>query len=418
MKKRAIAALALTAALFFAGCAGNTEGTEGGTYFVQFDMQRQNVFIDGEQIGASEFTSLSGKMRGRIAALEEEFSTDLAGSDLSRVNAAAAGETVSVSGDTMEAFTLAESYASLTGGNFSPALFPLTELWKFSPAYEGHYNDPRPSPSAEEIAAAKAVSDLSLFDADAGAKTITKAQSGAKLDFGGIAKGYMSDAALALLLGQYEGRQVDAIFSVMSNSILLGQKVNKDGTRRNYTASVTNPRYDPEEPADAGLYIVELSDCALTTSADNYRFYVYDGRICPHIIDGNTGEPADNGVISITIVMPLSVPHAGAFSDALSTAGFCMPLTDALAFYEEMSGIYGCTAAVITADFRYYVIGDAQVIGRKQFAQYANDNLGANNDVDAIREVFTRADPEDASDEVIPCEEELAYRERMAAQSA
>ena len=122
MKKRAIAALALTAALFFAGCAGNTEGTEGGTYFVQFDMQRQNVFIDGEQIGASEFTSLSGKMRGRIAALEEEFSTDLAGSDLSRVNAAAAGETVSVSGDTMEAFTLAESYASLTGGNFSPAL--------------------------------------------------------------------------------------------------------------------------------------------------------------------------------------------------------------------------------------------------------------------------------------------------------
>ena len=130
MKKRAIAALALTAALFFAGCAGNTEGTEGGTYFVQFDMQRQNVFIDGEQIGASEFTSLSGKMRDRIAALEEEFSTDLAGSDLSRVNAAAAGETVSVSGDTMEAFTLAESYASLTGGSFSPALFPLTDLPK------------------------------------------------------------------------------------------------------------------------------------------------------------------------------------------------------------------------------------------------------------------------------------------------
>jgi len=86
LKKRAIAALALTAALFFAGCAGNTEGTEGGTYFVQFDMQRQNVFIDGEQIGASEFTPLSGKMRDRIAALEEEFSTDLAGSEMFEVS--------------------------------------------------------------------------------------------------------------------------------------------------------------------------------------------------------------------------------------------------------------------------------------------------------------------------------------------
>lgn len=412
MKRKPIAALLLAALLLFAGCS---PARSGGTFYVQFDMQQDNLYIDGDPLPDGEFAALSSEIRGRIAALEEEFSTDLAGSDLMRVNAAASGEAVSVSADTLEAFSLAAQFSEVTGGAFSPALFPLTELWGFSPEYEGYYNDARPDPAESDVAAALAVSDLSLFSADADAITITKGADGAKLDFGGIAKGYMSDEALAILRAKYAGRQVDAIFSVMSNHILLGSRLLEDGTRRGYTASVTNPRYDPEEPAAACLYIVGLSDAALTTSADNYRFYIGEnGRLYPHIIDGSTGEPADNGIVSITIVMPLSVPHAGALSDALSTAGFCMPLTEALAFYGDMSEAYGASAVVITADFQYYVVGDAQVLGRKAYAQYANDHFGANNNTDTVREVFTKADAGTASDKVIPCAEELAYRERMA----
>lgn len=412
MKAKPIAALLLAALLLFAGCA---PAESGESFYVQFEMQQSDLCVDGRQLPAAEFSALASEMRARIAQLEEEFSTDLAGSDLQRVNAAAAGEAVSVSADTMEAFELAAAFSQRTGGAFSPALFPLTELWGFSPADEGHYNDARPSPAAEEIAAARAVSDLSLFSADASALTIAKGADGAKLDFGGIAKGYMSDEVLAILRARYPDSRIDAIFSVMSNHILLGERVLADGGRRGYTASVTNPRYDPENPADACLYIVGLSDVALTTSADNYRFYIgEEGRLYPHIIDGRTGEPADNGIISITIVMPLSVPHAGALSDALSTAGFCMPLTEALAFYGQMSEAYGASAVIVTADFRYYTAGEAQVLGRKAYAQYANDYLGAHNDVEAIEEVFAPADGA-PSDDVVPCAEELAYRERMAA---
>ena len=400
----------LAAALVLAAC---TPATDGGTYYVQLDLQRQNVYVDGETLPSGEFTELSAAMRAQIVQLENQFSTDRPDSDLSAVNAAAAGEPVSVQADTMETFLLAEEYAAVTEGNFSPALFPLTELWGFSPAHEGHYNDPRPAPDAAAIAAAQEVSDLALFTADTQANTICKQSDAAKLDFGGIAKGYMSDRLLQLLRERYEGKQIDALFSVMSNHILLGQKVLEDGTRRGYTAAIENPRNDPASPAADALFLVGLSDCALTTSADNYRFYIEGERLYPHIIDADTGEPADNGIISITIVMPLSVPHAGAFADALSTAGFCMPLTQSLAFYEQINSRYGASAVIVTADFRYYTVGNVQVLGRKAYAQYANDNLGASNNVDAIRDVFTYAQIGDASDTVTPCAEELAYRARM-----
>lgn len=410
MKKRAIVSALLATALLLAGCS---PAPAGETLYVEFDMQRQNVYIGGEILPSGEFAALSAEMRERISALEEEFSTDLAESDIARLNDAGAGDAVAVSADTMEAFFLAAEYTALTDGNFSPALFPLTELWGFSPADEGHYNDPRPAPASAEIERAKAVSDLALFSADSAAGTITKGDGAAKLDFGGIAKGYMSDAALKILRERYAGQQIDAMFSVMSNHILLGQKVQADGSRRGYTAAIENPRNDPASPIADGLFLTGLSDCALTTSGDTYRFYVYEGRLYPHIIDADTGEPANNGIISITIVMPLSVPHAGAFADALSTAGFCMPLTEALSFYEEMNERYGTSAVVITADFRYYTTGSVQVLGRKAYAQYRNEFFGENNDVDAIQEIFSPASAGSAQDTVIPCEQELAYRVRM-----
>lgn len=412
LKRKLVAAL-LAAALLFAGC---TPASPGGVFYVQFTMRRQDVRIDGRQLSAYDFDALAGKMHARVTALEEAFSTDIEGSDLFALNHAAAGEAVDVSVDTLEAFSLSSAYAALTQGGFSPALFPLTELWGFSPAHAGHYNDPRPSPSEQEIEAALAVSDLSLFTADAAAGTLTKAESGAMLDFGGIAKGYMCDAALEILREAYAGRQIDAIFSVMSNHVLLGQKQTADGARRGYTVAIENPRYSQDMPEAANaLYLTDISDCAVTTSGDNIRFYVYEGRLYPHIIDAHTGEPADNGIIGITIVMPLSVPHAGALSDALSTAGFCMPLTQALAFYEQMSEQFGATAVVITADYNYYAVGSANVLGRKEYARYSNEVLGTDVDIAAVEEVFSPAAAAEAADEVTPCAEELAYRERMEA---
>lgn len=92
-----------------------------------------------------------------------------------------------------------------------------------------------------------------------------------------------------------------------------------------------------------------------------------------------------------------------------------MPLKQALAFYEQMSEQFGATAVVITADYNYYAVGSANVLGRKEYARYSNEVLGTDVDIASVEEVFSPAAAAEAADEVTPCEEELAYRERMEA---
>ena len=215
----------------------------------------------------------------------------------------------------------------------------------------------------------------------------------------------MSDAAANLIREKYAGKRVDGILTVMSNSVLFGQKYDEsaEGGVRGYTMQIDNPRALTTGTSRAAV-AAGLSDVAVSTSADTYRFYVWQDKIYKHIIDPQTGKPSDNGVISITALVPLGAEgaaYAGALADALSTAGFCMPLNEALAFYGEMAQKYGVGALVITADFNYYVVGNYDILDPSDFSAGSKD-------------VFARADAEDAPETVEPCEEELEYIREVA----
>ena len=145
-----------------------------------------------------------------------------------------------------------------------------------------------------------------------------------------------------------------------------------------------------------------MQDVAISTSSDEYRFYVYEGNIYSHILDPATGAPSQNGVISVTVCVPLSEENAGARADAYSTAGFCMPLTDALAFYGALYESRGVTAVVITEDWRYYAVGGETVLNREDYVEYIGSSLTAEN-------VFAYAEVSAAQDGVVRCAQEEAY---------
>ena len=162
---------------------------------------------------------------------------------------------------------------------------------------------------------------------------------------------------------------------------------------------IDNPRALTTDTSRAAV-AVGLSDVAVSTSADTYRFYVWQDKIYKHIIDPQTGKPSDNGVVSITAMVPLGAEgaaYAGALADALSTAGFCMPLKAALEFYESI----GVGAVVITSEFEYYVVGDYEVLDPGDFSE------GAEN-------VFARCIGLPENSEVGRCKQELAYIEKVA----
>lgn len=394
-----LVALICVAAVFFPQNAGG--GTSG--YFVEFSLSDE-FYVDGEPLSRSERSALLEEIGALLQEIEDEVSVEKSGSDIARVNAAQAGAEISVDEHTYAMLELCKSLYSETKGAFSPALYNLSELWGFSPDFEGQYNDPRPEPGAEEIEAALAASDFENIELrENGVVVKTDGETG--LDLGGIAKGYMSDTAANLIREKYAGKRVDGILTVMSNSVLFGQKYDEsaEGGVRGYTMQIDNPRALTTGTSRAAV-AAGLSDVAVSTSADTYRFYVWQDKIYKHIIDPQTGKPSDNGVISITALVPLGAEgaaYAGALADALSTAGFCMPLNEALAFYGEMAQKYGVGALVITADFNYYVVGNYDILDPSDFSAGSKD-------------VFLRADAEDAPETVEPCEEELEYIREVA----
>lgn len=396
----------LSAAIIcFCGCSGPESSSY---YFVEFSIS-SNFYADGEKLDDKEIRTISDEVGKMLNSIEDDVSTEKDGS-VAQINAAGVGEKIDVSEYTSELFTLSEELYRKTDGAFSPALYNLSELWGFSPEYADRYTQSRQEPPQSEIDKALKASQFEDFYRTENGE-IVKKNAETRIDFGGIAKGYMSDCVLAYLRERYG--EIQGTFSVMSNSVLAGEKQN-DTAGLGYTATLENPRKEITGGlSSAGaLYFTGLSDVAVSTSADDYRYYVYDGTIYKHILDPATGRPSDNGVISITVLVPLSVPHAGALADAYSTTGFCMPLTQALSFYESLWKEYGIGAVVISSDFKYYTIGDYTVLQPKEYAQLTNPSLA-----DQVENVFTYSEVSAAQDEVIPCEKEREYIDIVAARN-
>ena len=111
-----------------------------------------------------------------------------------------------------------------------------------------------------------------------------------KIDFGGIAKGYTS------------GRIADIYreCGVTSGLINLGGNVQVVGTKTDgskWRVAVQSP-----EAEDDYLGILSTADRAVITSGGYERYFEQDGMKYHHIIDPSTGHPANNGLVSVTIV--------------------------------------------------------------------------------------------------------------------
>ncbi len=376
----------------FTACQSADSGQKG--YFVEYEINAAQLYIDGKKISDTEYRALNAAAGELIRSIEREISVEFPDSDLSEINAAGAYEPVAVGEHTYRMLELCGELHSLTAGKFSPALYNLSEIWGFSPDCEGKYNVSRPEPSLMQIETALAGSDFSDLELLDGQR-VQKKNAALKLDLGGIAKGYMSDCLRALLEERFRGKKVEGSVSVMSNTILLGNYHESAQSTRPWKVSVDNPRARVT-PYMQCMMLPEVSSAAITTSSDMYRFYSYGGKIYCHIFDPETGRPADRGIISITVVVPNTVPDCGALADALSTAGFCMDLTDSLNFYGRLSESLGVSAVVICSDFQFYTIGDLSVLNMSEVSESYTD-------------VFTRGAVSDAADRVIPCEKEKEY---------
>lgn len=245
---------------------------------------------------------------------EQMFSSSVEGSDVSRINSAG-GSPVEVSAETAELIGQSLYYSDLSGGLFDITIASAVDLWDFSE------NTDAAVPDADLLA--EAVSHIDYRCIKVSENTVMLTDPLAKIDLGGIAKGYIADRLKEYLISQ--GIEY-ALINLGGNMLAVGTKY--DGS--DYRIGIQKPF------ADDGtvMAVVSVSDSSVVSSGNYERFFEKDGIIYHHILDPDTGMPVENGLNQVTILSDLSVD-----GDALSTVCFIMGLEKGLEFIQSMDGV-------------------------------------------------------------------------------
>ncbi len=312
MGKFKILAMLLCCTLVFGGCAQKREEAqemlskyseenlhEMTTFAMDTVMQFTLYNENGEQL----LTDAEQEIR----RLERLFSVTMEDSEIARLNEQSGLGEVSLSEDTLKILKRGKEIGELTNQAFNITISPVVKAWGFTTDSEKHV------PSQETLESLLQLTKINDLKIDENTSTAELLKKGMAVDLGGIAKGYTSDAVTALL--KEDG--------VTSGLIYLGGNISAIGTKPNgekWKVAIENP-------LDVNDYvgILEVQDCSVITSGGYQRYFEENGKRYHHIIDSNTGYPADKGLLSVTIIS-----KDGIKADGLSTALFVMGLDKAV----------------------------------------------------------------------------------------
>ncbi|WP_448535358.1 FAD:protein FMN transferase [Pseudothermotoga sp.] len=205
-----------------------------------------------------------------------------------------------------ETFVLLDAavrFSRLTDGAFDPTLGELIRLWGFDKIAE---KVPNRVPTPEEIGEVLKRVGVNKLELDFQRRRV-RLIDGAKLDLGGIAKGYALDRAYQV--AKEVDKDCTGFVEAGGDIRILGPKFGS----RPWVVGVRDPR-----KSDSAIAYLYLTSGAVATSGDYERYFEVEGVRYHHILDPKTGFPS-RGAISVTVVADNAVT-----ADALSTAGFVM----------------------------------------------------------------------------------------------
>ncbi len=201
-------------------------------------------------------------------------------------------------------------------GAFCVALGALSDLWGIGTGKER-------VPSQAEINTA--IENAKDWKIDGNTVYLPK---GVKLDMGAIGKGYACDSIMNMICDADHNKTVAAV----GGSVLVYSSNKKE----TFTLGIR----DPLGQATDYCAVLETAGTCVSTSGNYERFFEdQNGNRYHHIFDPSTGYPANNGLISVTVLA-----SSGCASDALSTACFVLGIEKSMPLLEK----YGADAVFIT----------------------------------------------------------------------
>ncbi|MBA4015581.1 MAG: FAD:protein FMN transferase ApbE [Pirellula sp.] len=228
---------------------------------------------------------LARAVQDELERLEQIFSLYREQSELSRWNAAPAGDWLVVSDDLFRVARQALQLAEETDGAFDPTVAPLVRLWRMNEATA----DWRP-PTPAAVRATLASVGRRHLELRPAPPAIRKRRAGVELDLNAVVEGYAIDRLVELL--QAAG--------VRGALVELGGEFRAFGRRgdgRPWRVGIEDPR------RPASLYaVVDLVDGALATSGDYRQALVYEGVRYAHLLDPRTGSPITHSGTAVSVL--------------------------------------------------------------------------------------------------------------------
>lgn len=287
-----------------------------------------------------------------VEEIEAKMSVKMEDTEAARVNSRAGGEPVQVSEETFHVIREGKRYSALGDGAFDITIKPLVDLW-------GIGTEAARVPGDAEIRDALEKVDYTELRLDEQRSAVQLQKEGMGLDLGGIAKGYASDRAAALL--REKGVEY-GIINFGGNVLAFGEK----GGNQAWRIGIQSP------VAERGSYvgIVDIRNKAVVTSGKYERYFEQDGTRYHHILDPGDGRPVRNSLISVSIVTEEALK-----ADALSTLIFVKGLNDGLAMAERMEGV---EAILITRDKVIYTtsgLRESFSISNEEYARGESESI-------------------------------------------
>ncbi|MGB3546603.1 MAG: FAD:protein FMN transferase [Saprospiraceae bacterium] len=272
-------------------------GETMGTYY--------QVSYTGEEI-----RKLQQSLDSLLVAFNEEVSTYVPESTVSRFNRSEEGLDVSGSPSFLSNYQLARDLSQRSGGALQPTIMPLVNYWGFG------YTEKR---AVEEVDSLRVDSLMALVGMDKltldSSGFLRKSLPGVQLDFSATAKGDGVD-----LLAAYLTRR-----GLRNYLVDIGGELSARGRRSTampWLVGISTP--DPSAAATAYELALPLEDEAIATSGNYRNFYENKQGGYGHTINPRTGYPERNTLLSATVFAPDC-----ATADGFATA--CMVLGPDLA---------------------------------------------------------------------------------------
>lgn len=279
---------------------GHTMGT---TYNIK-------VVATAEQV---ETLQLQQKIDAVLKKVNQEMSTYIPDSEISRFNKSTSLEPVEVSDGFARVLAESIRLGELSGGKLDITVGPLVNLWGFGPEQR-----PETVPSDEVLANTRA--RVGLQNLHLNGNQLLKDIPNLYVDLSTTAKGYGVDVVAELIEAN----------GIVNYLVEIGGEMRLRGFKHTgelWAIAIEKPIFDPSGDHRAVQQVIIPKDNAVATSGDYRNYFEADGQRFSHIIDPDTGKPINHNLVSVTVIVPSSMT-----ADGLSTTLMVMGVEQGMAF--------------------------------------------------------------------------------------